>query len=200
LKYFGDTINQLIQRENDRLSGRRKGKHKIKRNKTKVRGPRQTSALSNLPSQLSNALADANRLTSLLSADSPLLPPNTFTGTQSTMPQTATRNPPAPMANKKPGNTLAGLLTPTTAGGYSTAPNGTSQFGNVYAGQNLSTDPNANKLMQATKNTTPMTGISAGLSSRGSGKGGRGAGASGTAPKRLVENDMKDSIFDVYFI
>jgi hypothetical protein len=186
LKYFGDTINQLIQRENDRLTIRHKGKHKVKRNKTKIRGPRQTSALSNPSSQMPNALNDPNRLSSLLPTNSTLLPPNTFIGTQPTMPPTATRNPPTSMANKKAGNsTLAGLLTPTTTtGGYPTAPNGTSQFGNVYPGQSLLTDANANKPVQATKNTTPMTGISAGLASRGPGKGGRGAGASGTAPKR----------------
>ena len=32
-----------------------------------------------------------------------------------------------------------------------------------------------------------MTGISAGLASRGPGKGGRGVGAGGTGQKRLVE-------------
>ena len=188
MKYFGETINLLIQRENDRLSTRRKGKHKVKRNKTKARGPRQTSALPNLSSQLSNTLAEANRLSSLLPHETSLLPPNPYGGAQSTMPPTATRNPSTSTANKKPGgSTLAGLLTPSTGGGYPTAPNGTSQFGSLYPGQNLSADPNANKLTQATKNTTPMTGISAGLAGRTPGKGGRGGGAGGTAPKRLVE-------------
>ncbi len=192
MKYFGDTINQLIQRENDRLTIRRKGKPKIKRNTTKVRAPRQPSALSNIPTHIPNALNDPNRLSSLLPTNSSLLPPNTFTGTQPTMPPTATRNPPTSMANKKAGSsTLAGLLTPTTTGGYPTAgglaaPNGTSQFGNVYPGQSLLTDATVNKPVQATKNTTPMTGISAGLASRGPGKGSRGAGAGGAAGKRLV--------------
>ena len=109
------------------------------------------------------------------------------------MPPTATRNPSAPMATKKGANsTLAGLLTPTTGGGYSTgsaltAPNGTSQFSNVHPDQYLLNEASINKQQQATKNTTPMTGISAGLASRGSGKGGRGVGAGGTGPKRLVE-------------
>ena len=90
---------------------------------------------------------------------------------------TATRNPPVPMGGIKKGNsTLAGLLTPTTpAGGYQTgstvaAPNGTSQLSNVHPGQYLLNDTKP----QATRNTTPMTGISAGLASRGPGKGGRG--------------------------
>jgi len=193
LKYFGDTINQLIQRENDRLTLRGKRKPKVKRNKTKVRGPRQTSTLSNIPTPIPNALNDQNRLSSLTSINSSLLPPNAFTGTQSTMPPTATRNPSVSMATKKAGNsTLAGLLTPTTTGGYPTggvlpAPNGTSQFGNVYSGQNLLTDTNVGKQPQATKNTTPMTGISAGLANRGSGKGSRGAGAGSAGPKRLVD-------------
>jgi hypothetical protein len=97
------------------------------------------------------------------------------------------------MPAKKTGNsTLAGLLTPTTTGGYPIggvlpAPNGTSQFSSVYSGQNLLTDTNVGKQPQATKNTTPMTGISAGLANRGSGKGSRGAGAGSTGPKRLVD-------------
>lgn len=147
---------------------------------------------------MSNPLNDPNRSSSLISTNPSLLPPNTFTGTQSTMPPTATRNPSIPTATKKPNNsTLAGLLTPSTPGGYQTsgvlpAPNGTNPFGNVYAGQNLLND--TNKPPQATKNTTPMTGISAGLASRGSGKGSRGpgkgsrgAGAGGSGPKRLVK-------------
>jgi hypothetical protein len=168
---------------------RRKRKPKVKRNKTKVRGPRQTSALSNITTPISNTLNDPNRLSSLTSTNASLLPPNTFTGTQSSMPQTATRNPSVPMAAKRPGgSTLAGLLTPSTTGGYPTggvlpAPNGTNQFGNVYSGQNLLTDAKP----QATKNVTPMTGISAGLASRGPGKGRGGAGAGGTGPKRSVE-------------
>jgi len=190
LKYFGDTINQLIQRENERLTTRRKRKHKVKRNKPNVRGPRQTTALSNMTTPIPNSVNDPNRLSSLTSINSSLLPPNTFTGTQSTMPPTATRNPSVSMATKKSASsTLAGLLTPSTAGGYSTggtltAPNGTSQFSNVYPGQNLLTDATPGKQPQATKNTTPMTGISAGLASRGPGKGGRGAGAGSTGPKR----------------
>ena len=185
MKHFGETINQLIQRENDRLTVRRKGKHKVKRTKTQVRAPRQPSAFSNMPNSLSNPLNDSNQLSSLLPIPSPSVPPTTFSSTQSTMPPTATRNPPMPTAAKKTGgSTLAGLLAPTTTSGYPTAPNGTSQFSSVYPGQNLLPDPNVNKPVQATKNTTPMTGISAGLASRGSGKGSRGGGAGGAGPKR----------------
>jgi hypothetical protein len=206
VKYFGDTINQLIQRENDRLTIRGKRKHKVKRNRTKIRGPRQTSTLSNLPTPIPNPLNDPNRLSSSTSINSSLLPPNTFTGIQSTMPPTATRNPSVSITSKKPaGSTLAGLLTPTTTSGYPTggvlaAPNGTSQFGNMYSGQNLLSDSTVGKQVQATKNTTPMTGISAGLANRGSGKGGRGGGAGGAGPKRLVETCFKEVIGCVYYL
>jgi hypothetical protein len=188
IKYFGDTINQLIQKENDRLTIRRKGKHNVKRNKTKVRGPRQTSTLSNIPMLIPNAVNDPNRVPSLSSTNPSLLPPHTFQGTQGSMLPTATRNPSVNTTTKRSGSsTLAGLLAPTISAGYPTggalvAPNGTSQFSNVHPGQYLLTDTKP----QATKNTTPMTGISAGLASRGSGKGGRGVGAGGTGQKRLV--------------
>lgn len=172
LKYFGDTINQLVQRENDRLTNRRKRKPKVKRNKTKVRTPRHSSTLPTPISTPVNPLAAAN---------SSLLPSNTFTGTQSSLLPTATRNPQPPTATKKSdSSTLAGLLTPPTA-----PSNGTSQFGNVYPGQSLLPDPHAPaKPVQATKNVTPMTGISAGLSNRGSGKGSRGTGSSTAGQKR----------------
>ncbi|CAF1677278.1 unnamed protein product, partial [Adineta ricciae] len=188
LKYFGDTINQLIQRENDRLSIRRKRKHKVKRNKTKVRGPRQTSTLSHLNTPVPNTLNDPNRLSSLSSNPS-LLPPNAFLGTQPAMPPTATRNPQLPTASKKTANsTLAGLLTPTSSTGYPAsgalpAPNGTSQFSNAHPSQYLVNDTNTPK-PQATKNVTPMTGISAGLAGRTPGKGSRATGGSGTGAKR----------------
>jgi hypothetical protein len=200
VKYFGDTINQLIQRENDRLTIHGKRKHKVKRNRTKIRGPRQTSTLSNLPTPIPNPLNDPNRLSSSTSINSSLLPPNTFTGIQSTMPPTATRNPSVSITSKKPaGSTLAGLLTPTTTSGYPTggvlaAPNGTSQFGNMYSGQNLLSDSTVGKQVQATKNTTPMTGISAGLANRGSGKGGRGGGAGGAGPKRAPKKTTANTM------
>lgn len=171
LKRFGDTINQLIQRENDRLTNRRKRKPKVKRNKTKVRTPRQSSTLPTPISTPVNPLGPAN---------ASLFPPNTFTGTPSSMLPTATRNPQLPTATKKSdSSTLAGLLTSSS--------NGTNQLGNMYPGQGLLSDvsPTAKPAVQATKNVTPMTGISAGLSSRGSGKGSRSTGGAGAAgPKR----------------
>jgi hypothetical protein len=107
------------------------------------------------------------------------------------MPATATRNPPT-ATTKGASSTLAGLLTPTTGGGYSTsgtlaAPNGTSQFSNVHSNQYFLSDANVTKTSQPTKNTTPMTGISAGLAGRAPGKSGRGVTAGGTGPKRLVD-------------
>jgi hypothetical protein len=48
-------------------------------------------------------------------------------------------------------------------------------------------DANVTKTSQPTKNTTPMTGISAGLAGRAPGKSGRGVTAGGTGPKRLVD-------------
>jgi hypothetical protein len=190
LKYFGDTINVLIQRENDRVSVRRKRKPKVKRNKTKVRGPRQSSTLINPIPPIPNTFHDLNRSSLLHSTNPSLLPPNTFTGIQSTMPPTATRNTStAPTATKKPGrSTLAGLLTPGIPSGYPlNAPsNGTSQFSSMHPDQLLLHDPSTVKQAQATKNT-PMTGISAGLAGRGSGKGSRTTGGAGTGQKRLVE-------------
>jgi hypothetical protein len=115
---------------------------------------------------------------------------------------TATRNPSATMANKKGNSTLAGLLTPTTPAGYQTgstlvAPNGTSQFSNIHPGQYLLNDTKP----QATKNNTPMTGISAGLASRGPGKGGRGVGGGGAAgPKRLVGSCLYKEIYIYIYI
>jgi len=175
LKRFGDTINQLIQRENDRLTNRRKRKPKVKRNKTKVRTPRQTSTLPTPISTPVNPLGSAN---------SSLFPPNTFTGTPSSMLPTATRNPQLPTATKKSdSSTLAGLLTPSST---TSSANGSNQFGNMYPGQGLLSDvnPAAKPAVQATKNVTPMTGISAGLSNRGSGKGSRSTGAGAAGPKR----------------
>ncbi|CAF4012893.1 unnamed protein product [Adineta steineri] len=187
LKYFGDTINQLIQQENDRLAVRRKRKHNVKRNNTKPRGHRQTSTLSNTNIPLSTLLNDQNRLSSLTNATS-LFPSNTFPNTHPTIPPTATRNqaPTAPKRTKD--TTLEGLLTPSTPSGYSAgsnarASNGTGQFSNAHTGPYLPNDMTMPKQPQPMKNTTPMTGISAGLGGRGSGKGSRGAGASGTAPK-----------------
>ena len=201
MKYFGDTINQLIQRENERMTVRRKGKHKVKRNRTKPRGPRQSTALSSMSTPIPpNALTDPNYLSSLLPNNPSSLPPNLFAGTQSTMPLTATRNPSATTATKRAENsTLAGLLTPNPPGGYSTAggmstSNGTSQYGNSYPGQSLSTDAITNKPLSTPKSNTPMTGINAGLSSRSIGKGSRGGGASGTAPKRLVRIVISEKV------
>ncbi|CAF1287230.1 unnamed protein product [Rotaria sordida] len=194
IKIFGDTITQLIQRENDRLTIHHKRKPKIKRNKTKVRTSRQTSTLSNqqsLPPSLqsstttpniSNTLNDQNRFTTLNSA---LLPPNP-------MPPTATRNSTVPMATKKKENSsIAGLLTPTqySTGSNLSTSNGTNQFSNIHSTQYHVTETNATtttttKPTQATKNITPMTGISAGLASRSSGKGGRAVGTPGTGQKR----------------
>ncbi|CAM4812301.1 unnamed protein product [Rotaria magnacalcarata] len=192
LKVFGDTINALIQRENDRLVVNRKRKPKVKRNKTKVRGPRQISNLSNNTStpMNSNTVNDTNRFSSLTSTNPSLLPPNPLTNTQSQMPPTATRNSAVPTASKKKDSSaIAGLLTSTPSTGYSTssglsAPNGTSQFSNTHMNQYHVSDANVSKPPQATKNVTPMTGISAGLASRGSGKGSRAGGGAGTGPKR----------------
>lgn len=192
MKFFGDTINQLILRENERLTVRRKGKHKVKRNRNKPRGPRQSTALSSMSTTIPpHALTDPTYLSSLLPNNSSSLPSNPFAGTQSAMPLTATRNPSATTATKRENSTLAGLLTPNPPGGYSTAAgmstsNGTSQYGNTYPGQSLSTDAITNKPLPTPKSTTPMVGINAGLSSRSLGKGSRGGGAGGTAPKRLV--------------
>lgn len=195
MKVFGDAINQLIQRENERVTVRRKGgKHKVKRIRNKPRAPRQLSALSSASTPLpSHALNDSNRFSSLLPNNSSSVLSNPFAGLQSSMPPTATRNPSAPTATKRAENsTLAGLLAPNPPGVYSTVTgmstsNGTSQYGNTYPGQNFSTDAMANKPIptSAPKPTPPMTGISAGLSSRSIGKGSRGGGgAGGTAPKR----------------
>ncbi|CAF3613857.1 unnamed protein product [Rotaria sp. Silwood1] len=199
LKLFGDTINQLIQRENDRLTIHRKRKTKVKRNKTKVRTPRQTSTLLNSTTTpiLSNTLNDQTRFISSTALNPALLPPNPLPNTQSTMLPTATRNSAVPVANKKKENaSIAGLLTPTSSTQYSTgnnlpAPNGTSQFSNIHPGQYHITDTNVVKPTQATKNVTPMTGISAGLASRGTGKGGRTVGTPGTGQKRFVYRKKK---------
>ncbi|CAF4152988.1 unnamed protein product [Rotaria sp. Silwood2] len=191
IKVFGDTINQLIQRENDRVTTHRKRKPKIKRNKTKVRTPRQTSTLPNsTASILSNTLNDQNPFASITALNQAILPPNPLTNTQQPMPPTATRNSAVPMANKKKENSsIAGLLTPTPPTQYPTgsnlsAPNGISQFSNIHPGQYHVTNTNAVKSAQPIKNVTPMTGISAGLASRGPGKGGRAVGAPGTGQKR----------------
>lgn len=108
---------------------------------------------------------------------------------QLTMPPTATRNSAVVTGNRKQDGSIAGLLTPTTSTGYTTggaltAPNGTSQFSNMHTGQYPVSDTNTVKPTPPVKNTTPMTGISAGLASRGSGKGARASGAGGTGPKR----------------
>ena len=57
------------------------------------------------------------------------------------------------------------------------------QFGGAHPGQFLP-DVSAPKQAQATKNNMPMTGISAGLAGRASGKGSRAAGSTGAGPKR----------------
>ena len=140
MKVFGDAINQLIQRENERVTVRRKGgKHKVKRIRNKPRAPRQLSALSSASTPLpSHALNDLNRFSSLLPNNSSSVLSNPFAGLQSSMPPTATRNPSAPTATKRAENsTLAGLLAPNPPGVYSTVTgmstsNGTSQYGKQY--------------------------------------------------------------------
>lgn len=195
MKLFGDTINQLIQRENDRLTVHHKRKPKVKRNK-KARGPRPTSALtSSTTSMISNTANDLSRFGSLTATNPSLLPPNPALNSSTSLPQTATRHANAPMATKKKDNSsIAGLSTPTSSTGYPTggvlsAPNGTSQFSNVHMGQYLVTESNVPKPPpppQTQKTVTPMTGISAGLTGRGTGKGSRASGGAGTGQKRLV--------------
>lgn len=182
LRLFGDTINQLIQKENDRLAIHRKRKQKVKRNKNKVRPPRQISTMSNVPVSSSNPLNDPNGYSSLMASNSPLLPPNTPTRTQPTIQPTATR-----------------LHQPTTSDGYalgSTLPpaSNPSQLGNVHPSQYGLADSNAVKQPQATKNVTPMTGISAGLTGRGSGKGSRAGGAGGTGSKRAPKKSNPSAV------
>lgn len=171
------------------MTKRRKGKHEVKGNRKKPRGPRRPiTSLSMSKPIPPNALTGSNNLTSLLPDNPPSLPPNLFTGTQ----PTATRKPYAATASKQGDHSkLTGLLQTYPPGGYPTAAsgmpilNGTGQYGNTHPGQSHSTDAIATKT--SLSSTTPMMGIGAGLTGRVSGKGSRGGGAGGTASRKFVD-------------
>ena len=142
---------------------------------------------------VSNTNNNSSRFDTVSSQSSSLLPPNTLTNTRLPMSPTATRNTSMPITTKKSeAPSIAGLPPLVASGGYPItgdfpAPNGADLSVDVHAIPYALNDNNTLKQVQATKNTTPMTGISVGLGGRGSSKGNRANGSGGTTGKRLVE-------------
>ena len=107
MKHFHDTINQLIQRENDRLSNNRKRKRRPKGNKVTNRAARPSSNISPASTILGTSATDLIRPSVVPPKSSLVRPPNPFPG--------ATPNPPLPTATRNPQPSNLGKKAATSA-------------------------------------------------------------------------------------
>ena len=186
MKHFNETITQLIQRENARLSVRRKRQNTLKRMKAGARAARTTPAPLHPSTSLPNSsITDINR-SSLLPPPPPSASSSLTNSTLLLTPQTttslptATRNPISTTTKKSTAPTLTGLLTSGTT--TSAPPNGPS---NSY----LVNEPTLARPTETTKKPAPMTGISAGLAVRTPTKKRNTNPAGQGANRSIINND-----------
>jgi len=213
LKHFNETITHLIQRENDRLSIRRKRQHKLKRMKPNARQARATPVpLHQSTSLPSSSITDSHR-SSLLPPSVPSLTTTTTTPfpsistlqPNSSLP-TATRNPVSKPTKKT--STVAAFLSTgssTTTSTAATAPpppslppppstTTTIPPPNGSSDSYLVNDVTLSKPTEPTKKQVPMTGIGAGLSGRTPTKSKRNSNTVGQGANRTPKKSTPPAV------